>query len=82
MSRPKGSSMSVISAQTRLPAALPMRTISSARRRESSSVGISAPEPVFTSSRIASQPAAIFLDRMLEAISGMLSTVAVTSRRA
>ena len=47
MSRPKGSSMSVISAQTRLPAALPMRTISSARRRESSSVGISAREPVY-----------------------------------
>jgi len=31
---------------------------------------------------MASAPAAIFLDMMLEAISGKLSTVAVTSRKA
>ena len=43
---------------------------------------MNAPSPTFTSSTIASAPAAIFLDMMLAAISGMLSTVAVTSRRA
>ena len=41
-----------------------------------------APSPTFTSRTIAPAPAAIFLDMMLAAISGMLSTVAVTSRRA
>ena len=43
---------------------------------------INAPLPVFTSSTMQSLPAASFLLIMEEAISGMLSTVAVTSRRA
>ncbi len=38
-----------------------------------------APFPTFTSSTIPSAPAAIFFDMMLAAISGMLSTVPVTS---
>ena len=74
--------MSVIRATVWRPTWLPMRTISWARARESSRVFIKAPEPTFTSSRMASAPAAIFLDMMLEAIKGRLSTVAVTSRRA
>ena len=48
----------------------------------SSRVCIKAPEPVFTSSTMASVPAASFLLMMLEAIKGMLSTVPVTSRSA
>ena len=40
-----------------------------------------APSPTLTSSTIASAPAASFLDMMLEAISGTMSTVPVTSRR-
>ena len=47
-----------------------------------STVFIKAPVPVVTSSRMASEPEASFLDMMLEAISGMQLTVAVTSRRA
>lgn len=82
MRLPKGISISVIRATVRRPTWLPMRTISRARARESSKVFIKAPEPIFTSSKMASAPAAIFLDMMLEAISGKLSTVAVTSRKA
>ena len=41
-----------------------------------------APSPTFTSSTIASAPAASFLDMIEEAISERWSTVAVTSRRA
>ena len=44
--------------------------------------GRNAPRPSFTSSNSASAPPATFLDRMDEAMSGMLSTVAVASRRA
>ena len=43
---------------------------------------MNAPSPTLTSSTIASAPAAIFFDMMLAAISGTLSTVAVTSRSA
>ena len=60
----------------------PMDTISFASAMESSRVFIKAPLPVLTSRRIRSEPAAIFLLIMLEAISGMLLTVAVTSRSA
>jgi hypothetical protein len=56
--------------------------MASASIRASSSDFMKAPSPTFTSSTIASAPAAIFFDMMLAAISGMLSTVAVTSRRA
>ena len=41
-----------------------------------------APLPVFTSNKIQSLPAAIFLPMMETAINGILSTVAVTSLRA
>ena len=41
-----------------------------------------APDPVFTSSTSPPAPSAIFLLMMLLAISGMASTVPVTSRRA
>ena len=41
-----------------------------------------APRPTLTSSRMAVAPAASFFDMMLLAISGMLCTVAVASRRA
>ena len=47
-----------------------------------STVCISAPLPVFTSSTMAPAPLASFLLTMLEAISGMQSTVPVTSRSA
>ena len=47
-----------------------------------SGVCMKAPVPHFTSSTMASVPAASFLLIMLEAISGMLSTVPVTSLRA
>ena len=48
----------------------------------SSRVFIKAPDPTLTSRTMPSAPAAIFFDMMLAAMSGMLSTVAVTSRRA
>ena len=41
-----------------------------------------APEPTFTSMTSACRPAASFLARIEAVISGMLSTVAVTSRMA
>ena len=60
----------------------PMDTISLARATASSLVFIKAPLPTLTSNKILSQPAAIFLLIILEAISEILSTVAVTSRKA
>ena len=59
-----------------------MDTISLASWMLSSTVFIKAPVPVVTSSKMASDPEASFLDMMLEAISGMQLTVAVTSRSA
>ena len=79
---PRGISISVMRATVFLPTPAPMPTISCASALESSRVFINAPLPTFTSSRMASAPAAIFFDMMLEAIRGRLSTVAVTSRRA
>ena len=72
----------VIKAAVFRPALVPMPTISRAKAAASSARFIKAPLPVFTSSRIQSAPAASFLLITLEAISGMLSTVAVTSRKA
>ena len=43
---------------------------------------MNAPEPVLTSSRMQSEPAASFLLMIEDAISGIESTVAVTSRSA
>ncbi len=50
--------------------------------RASSCVFMKAPLPTFTSSTSASMPSASFFDMIDEAISGMQSTVAVTSRSA
>ena len=66
----------------RIPASRPSPTIVSASNLASSSERMNAPAPTFTSSSTASAPPAIFLLMMLLAISGIDSTVAVTSRRA
>ena len=79
---PSGWFISVTSAQKRLPAALPISTSICASVFASSSVSISAPLPHFTSNTIFCAPEAIFLDKMEETISGIESTVAVTSRSA
>ena len=74
--------MSLITATVRRPTCVPMSTIVFASPRAASSVFMKAPEPVFTSRTMASLPPAIFLLITLAAMSGTLSTVAVTSRRA
>ena len=65
-----------------LPILVLIATRDSASWRASTSVFINAPSPHFTSSTSESMPSAIFLLRILLQISGMLSTVPVTSRRA
>ena len=80
--RPSGSSISDITAIVFLPARLPILTISSASSSASCIFFINAPLPTLTSSTIAPAPAAIFLLIILLAISGMLSTMAVTSLKA
>jgi len=82
MVSPSGALMSVSSATTFLPAREPTRTRASASSRALSWSFMKAPRPTFTSSTRASMPSASFFDRMLATISGMLSTVAVTSRSA
>ena len=72
--------MSVSTHTTRRSARRPSSSIASARARASSSVFMNAPSPTLTSSTIASAPAAIFFDMMLDAINETFSTVAVTSR--
>ena len=74
--------MSVSRQTTSRPARFPRSTICSARIRASSIVFMNAPSPTFTSSTIASAPAASFFDMIDEAMSGTMSTVAVTSRSA
>ena len=74
--------MSEITATVLRPAFFPIFTISSARAFASASCFMNAPLPVFTSSTMASAPAASFLLMMELAIRDRLSTVAVTSRRA
>jgi len=59
-----------------------MPTIASASSRASSAFFMNAPDPALTSSTSAPVPSAIFLDMIELAISGMDSTVPVTSRRA
>ena len=63
---------------------LPRRSRPSPRpaARASASVFMNAPRPTFTSSTSPSMPSAIFLLMIDEAMSGMLSTVPVTSRSA
>ena len=80
--RPSGADMSVSSATVRTPASVPRSTMVRARARASASSFMKAPAPVFTSRVRAAVPSAIFLDMIEEAISGIASTVPVTSRRA
>ena len=79
---PSGVSMSVMSAAVFLPQALPIFTISAASSLASADVFMNAPLPTLTSRTMFFEPAASFLLMMLAVMSGMLSTVAVTSRRA
>ncbi|MPN14407.1 hypothetical protein SDC9_161734 [bioreactor metagenome] len=79
---PKGWLMSEMIAIVLRPARLPILTIAWASALASSSVFMKAPAPVFTSSTIASAPAAIFLHMIELAISGNEFTVPVTSRSA
>jgi len=74
--------MSEMTAIVCLPTLFPMRTIAFASFSESSGVFMKAPAPVFTSSTMASAPAAIFLLIIELAMSGIELTVPVTSRRA
>jgi hypothetical protein len=74
--------MAVSSATTRLPRA---RADADHRARQllaRAGSGMNAPLPTFTSSTSASMPSASFLLMMLDAMSGIDSTVAVTSRSA
>ena len=80
--RPSGTDMSVSTAVVRRPCAAPMSTIVAASSRARSAVFMNAPEPDFTSSTRPSVPSAIFLLMIELAISGIDSTVPVTSRRA
>ena len=74
--------MSVSSATVATPASPPSSTIVRASSSARSRCGRNAPEPNFTSSTRAAVPSAIFFDMMLEAISGIASTVPVVSRSA
>ena len=74
--------MSVSSALSLSPAPWPTATMDLASARDNSGVGMKAPLPTLTSMTNASRPAASFLDRMEAVISGIDSTVAVTSRAA
>ncbi|MNI94472.1 hypothetical protein D3C73_1525790 [compost metagenome] len=79
---PSGVDMSVISATVCTPASLPKATMVSASSRARASSFMNAPEPTLTSKTSEPVPSAIFLLMIDEAISGMASTVPVTSRKA
>ena len=64
------------------PASVPRSTIVRASSVASSRVFMKAPLPTLTSSTSAPVPSAIFLLMIEEAMSGIASTVPVTSRRA
>ena len=74
--------MRVRSAETRLPMPRPIPASVRASARASSRRFMNAPEPTFTSSTSASIPSASFFDMIDAAMSGIDSTVAVTSRSA
>lgn len=74
--------MSVSSATVRTPLSVPSATMVEASSRASSMVFMKAPEPTLTSRTSAPVPSAIFLDMIELAISGIASTVPVTSRSA
>ena len=79
---PKGWFISVIIAIVFLPRLFPIDIIASANFVASSIVCINAPSPYLTSSNIVSEPDANFLDIIDDAISGIDSTVPVTSLKA
>ena len=79
---PRGAFMSVTAASVLLPALLPMETIRRASFSASRAVFMKAPSPYLTSRRMTSAKDASFLLMTEAAMSGMLSTVAVTSRTA
>ena len=74
--------MSVSSATVVTPSARPRSTMVWASSLADSKVFMKAPEPTLTSSTSAAVPSASFLLMIEEAISGIDSTVPVTSRRA
>ena len=74
--------MSVSSATVCTPASVPSATIVSASSRAVSSDFMKAPVPTLTSSTSAPVPSAIFFDMIDDAMSGIASTVPVTSRSA
>ena len=74
--------MFVSSATVVTPASVPSSTIVRASSRASGTVFMKAPDPTFTSSTSAPVPSAIFLLMIELAISGIASTVPVTSRNA
>ena len=82
MARPSGCSISVINTTILVFIARQTSTMERERLVAAFSVGINAPEPVLTSITRPSIPSASFLLKMLAVISGIDSTVAVTSRSA
>ena len=66
----------------RTPASVPSATIVEASSRARSRSFMNAPVPTLTSRTSAPVPSAIFLLMIEEAMSGIASTVPVTSRRA
>ena len=80
--RPSGVSMLVTRALVRTPFSSPSLTMMRARLRAFSLSCMKAPVPVLTSRTSAPVPSAIFLDMIELAISGIDSTVPVTSRSA
>lgn len=74
--------MSVSSATVLTPWSVPSPTIVEASSRACSRFFMKAPEPTLTSRTSEPVPSAIFLDMIDEAISGIASTVPVTSRSA
>ena len=77
-----GSFMSVMSETVGRPASVATVAMLVASSRAAFSVGMKAPEPVFTSMTRPCSPAASFFDRIEAVMSATDSTVAVTSRMA
>ena len=75
-------SIRVSSAVVRTPDSVPSATMVCASSRASSSRRMKAPLPTLTSSTSAPVPSAIFFDMIELAMSGIDSTVPVTSRSA
>ena len=80
--RPRGVSIALRTAVTLSPWSRPRRTIVRASSPARSLSVMKAPEPTFTSSTRDSVPSAIFFDMIDPAMSGIESTVPVTSRSA